>query len=180
MNCVPHGQKYQPPAAGVSSAGCWQRPDLYHNLQKQGALPPEKQQIYIYTNNNMRHTLTHLCKEGNVSSSIWHADSHLREPEVKVLDACVEVLLLVGLFEFLALLCRFVDKELPLFIQSTEARLRQTSQTNFNDSLFPPVQILSKSGTSCDGRMQKKLVMHLLLLTWTIAIHYCSAAPTNP
>lgn len=53
-----------------------------------------------------------------------NAVSHLREPEVKVLDACVEVLLLVGLFKFLALLCRFVDKELPLFIQSTEACLR--------------------------------------------------------
>lgn len=53
-----------------------------------------------------------------------NAVSHLREPEVKVLDASVEVLLLVGLFKFLALLCRFVDKELPLFIQSTEACLR--------------------------------------------------------
>lgn len=49
---------------------------------------------------------------------------YLREPEVKVLDACVEVLLLVGFFEFLALFCRFVDEELPLFIKSTEACLR--------------------------------------------------------
>lgn len=49
--------------------------------------------------------------------------SHLREPEVKVLDASVEVLLLVSLFQFLALFCRFVDEELPLFIQSIEAHL---------------------------------------------------------
>lgn len=49
---------------------------------------------------------------------------YLREPEVKVLDACVEVLLLVGLFEFLAFLCRFVDEELPLFIESAKACLR--------------------------------------------------------
>lgn len=53
-------------------------------------------------------------------------DSHLRQPEVKVLDAGVEVLLLVGLFEFLAFFCRFVDKELPLLIQSTEACLRNS------------------------------------------------------
>lgn len=49
---------------------------------------------------------------------------YLRQPEVKVLDARVEVLLLVGFFEFLALFCRFVDEELPLFIKSTEASLR--------------------------------------------------------
>lgn len=55
---------------------------------------------------------------------ILHAVSHLRQPEVKVLDAGVEILLLVGLFEFLALFCRFVDEELPLFIQSVEASLR--------------------------------------------------------
>lgn len=64
-----------------------------------------------------------------------NAISHLREPEVKVLDACVEVLLLVGLFEFLALLCRFVDEELPLFIQSTEARLRN-ERVMFEQSYF--------------------------------------------
>lgn len=52
-------------------------------------------------------------------------DFHLGEPEVKVLDACVEVLLFVGFFEFLALFCRFVDKELPLFIKSTEAGLQK-------------------------------------------------------
>lgn len=59
----------------------------------------------------------------SLSAVFTHAGSHLREPEVKVFDARVEVLLLVGFFEFLALLCRLVDEELPLFIQSAEARL---------------------------------------------------------
>lgn len=56
--------------------------------------------------------------------SVQKVDFHLRQPEVKVLDACVEVLLLVGLFELLALFCRFVDEELPLFIKSAEACLK--------------------------------------------------------
>lgn len=56
---------------------------------------------------------------------LLEADFHLGEPEVKVLDASVEVLLLVGLFKLLALLCRLVDEELPLFIKSTEASLRR-------------------------------------------------------
>lgn len=43
MSCVPHGQKYQPPAAGVSSADCWLKPDPFHNPQRQEGLPPEKQ-----------------------------------------------------------------------------------------------------------------------------------------
>lgn len=68
-------------------------------------------------------------------TSIWHADSHLREPEVKVLDARIEILLLVGLFEFLALFCRFVDEELPLFIQSVKARLRN-GQVMFEQNSF--------------------------------------------
>lgn len=43
MSCVPHGQKYQPPAAGVSSADCWLKPDPFHNPLRQEGLPPEKQ-----------------------------------------------------------------------------------------------------------------------------------------
>ena len=39
---------------------------------------------------------------------------HLREPEVEVLDASVEVLLLVGFFQLLALLSRLLHQELPL------------------------------------------------------------------
>lgn len=39
---------------------------------------------------------------------------YLREPEVKVLDAGVEVLLLVGFFQFLALFGRLLHQELPL------------------------------------------------------------------
>lgn len=54
------------------------------------------------------------------------AASHLREPEVKVFDAGVEVLLLVGLLQFLTLFCRFVDEELPLLIQSVQTSLRKT------------------------------------------------------
>lgn len=59
--------------------------------------------------------------------------THLRQPEVKVLDASVEVLLLVGLFQFLTLLCRFVDQELPLLIQGVESRLMRTESYE----LFP-------------------------------------------
>lgn len=39
---------------------------------------------------------------------------HLREPEVEVLDPSVEVLLLVGFFQLLALLSRLLHQELPL------------------------------------------------------------------
>lgn len=42
------------------------------------------------------------------------ARCHLREPEVEVLDASVEVLLLVGFFQLLALLSRLLHQELPL------------------------------------------------------------------
>lgn len=38
---LPHEQIYQPPAAGVSSADCWLKPDLCHNPLMQEALPPE-------------------------------------------------------------------------------------------------------------------------------------------
>lgn len=51
-------------------------------------------------------------------------NKYLRQPEVKVLNASVEVLLLVGLLQFLTLLCRFVDEELPLLIQSIQTSLR--------------------------------------------------------
>lgn len=50
---------------------------------------------------------------------------YLRQPEVKVLDAGVEVLLLVGLFQLLALLRRFVHQELPLLIQRIETGLME-------------------------------------------------------
>ena len=67
--------------------------------------------------------------------------TYFREPEVKVLDACVEVLLLVGLFEFLALLCRFIDKELPLFIQSPESCL-SNRRVKLEQSYLLPVNLV--------------------------------------
>lgn len=56
MSYIPHGQKYQPPAAGVSSANCWLRPDLCHNLQRQEELPPEKQMHRTLSSSSV-----HLC-----------------------------------------------------------------------------------------------------------------------
>lgn len=40
---LPHGQKCQPLAVGVSSANYSLRPDLCHNPQRQAELPPKKQ-----------------------------------------------------------------------------------------------------------------------------------------
>lgn len=50
---------------------------------------------------------------------------YLREPEVEVLDARVEVLLLVGFFQFLALLGRLLHQELPLVSEGSQAGLRR-------------------------------------------------------
>lgn len=79
---------------------------------------------------------------------------HLREPEVKVLDARVEVLLLVGLLQLLALLSRLVDQELPLLIQSTEPALRD--RTEGSDTSRPEADLeqfwsSSSEGTHLDG-----------------------------
>lgn len=63
---------------------------------------------------------------------------HLRQPEVKVLDAGVEVLLLVGFLQLLALLCRLVDQKLPLFIQSAEPGLQEDAALRLSSQQTAP------------------------------------------
>lgn len=61
--------------------------------------------------------------------------SHLRQPEVEVLYAGVEVLLLVGLLQFLTFLSWFIYQELPLFIQSHQTRLGIWTHTHTRTQL---------------------------------------------
>lgn len=64
---------------------------------------------------HLRSPLGGRAPQRHLRSPWWkRAQYHLREPEVEVLDASVEVLLFVGFFQLLALLSRLLHQELPL------------------------------------------------------------------